>query len=112
MRCEDFPCCGHEAGCCPDFSESGEQLNMRCTCGAIVPIDNRVSICDTCLRAGDDDERDCDRDFEDEDDEFDMDESMDGDHVSGLASAGFGTDEDYGYYGGEDDWLDGSYEGE
>jgi hypothetical protein len=25
----------------------------------------------------------------------DMDESMDGDHESGLASAGFGTDEDY-----------------
>ena len=25
-----------------------------------------------------------------------MDESMDGDHESGLASAGFGTDEDYG----------------
>jgi len=30
---------------------------------------------------------------------FDVDESMDGDHESGLASAGFGTDEDYGYYG-------------
>lgn len=25
-------------------------------------------------------------------------DSMDGDHASGLASAGFGTDEDYGYY--------------
>jgi hypothetical protein len=30
------------------------------------------------------------------------DESMDGDFDSGMASAGFGTDEDYGYYGGED----------
>ena len=29
------------------------------------------------------------------------DDSMDGDHASGLASAGFGTDEDYGYYGDE-----------
>lgn len=28
---------------------------------------------------------------------------MDGDEVSGLASAGWGTDEDYGYYG-EDDY--------
>lgn len=28
------------------------------------------------------------------------DESMDGDFDSGMASAGFGTDEDYGYYGG------------
>jgi len=27
---------------------------------------------------------------------------MDGDHESALASAGFGTDEDYGYYGGDD----------
>lgn len=35
------------------------------------------------------------------DDEFD--DSMDGDAESALASAGFGTDEDYGYYGGEDD---------
>lgn len=26
-------------------------------------------------------------------------ERMDGDHESGLASAGWGTDEDYGYYG-------------
>ena len=32
----------------------------------------------------------------------DYDESMDGDHESALASAGWGTDEDYGCYGGED----------
>ena len=31
-----------------------------------------------------------------------IDESMDGDFDSGMASAGFGTDEDYGYFGGED----------
>lgn len=30
------------------------------------------------------------------------DESMDGDFDSGMASAGFGTDEDYGYYGGDE----------
>jgi hypothetical protein len=29
----------------------------------------------------------------------DYDDSMDGDHESGLASAGWGTDEDYGFYG-------------
>ena len=29
----------------------------------------------------------------------DYDESMDGDFDSAMASAGFGTDEDYGYYG-------------
>jgi hypothetical protein len=31
----------------------------------------------------------------------DADESMDGDHDSAMASAGFGTDEDYGYCGEE-----------
>lgn len=36
-------------------------------------------------------------------DDFDAeyDESMDGDFDSAMASAGFGTDEDYGYYGDE-----------
>ena len=34
-----------------------------------------------------------------EDDEYD--DSMDGDQDSAMASAGFGTDEDYGYYGEE-----------
>ena len=28
-----------------------------------------------------------------------FDDSMDGDFDSGMASAGYGTDEDYGYYG-------------
>ena len=36
-------------------------------------------------------------DYEVEDDSFD--DSMDGDAESALASAGWGTDEDYGYYG-------------
>ena len=31
----------------------------------------------------------------------DFNDSMDGDHDSAMASAGFGTDEDYGYYGDE-----------
>ena len=30
-----------------------------------------------------------------------FDDSMDGDHESALASAGWGTDEDYGYFGDE-----------
>lgn len=48
--CEDFPACGHESGCCPDFDpDTGKQLNMRCTCGATVPIDSRFSVCDGCL---------------------------------------------------------------
>ncbi len=32
----------------------------------------------------------------------DFDESMDGDFDSAMASAGYGTDEDYGYYGDGD----------
>lgn len=32
------------------------------------------------------------------------------DDADALASAGMGTDEDYGYFGGEDAFLDGSYE--
>jgi hypothetical protein len=40
-------------------------------------------------------------DHEDDFDDFEdyYDESMDGDHDSGMTSAGWGTDEDYGYYG-------------
>ena len=37
-----------------------------------------------------------------EQDYDDYDDSMDGDWDSGMASAGYGTDEDYGYYG--DEW--------
>lgn len=34
--------------------------------------------------------------------ECSYDESMDGDHQSALASCGWGTDEDYGYFGGDE----------
>ncbi len=37
-----------------------------------------------------------------ESDDEDYDDSMDGDHDSAMASAGWGTDEDYGYFGGEE----------
>jgi hypothetical protein len=46
-----------------------------------------------------DDFEDDSPEFDDFADEDDYDDSMDGDHESGLASAGWGTDEDYGYYG-------------
>jgi hypothetical protein len=29
---------------------------------------------------------------------------LDGDHDSAMASAGWGTDEDYGFFGGDEDW--------
>lgn len=66
-RCEDFPCCGHENGCCPDYDEeTGKQLNMKCTCGATVPLGGS-SLCNHCLNFHEDGFR-----F---DDDFDGDES-------------------------------------
>ena len=47
----------------------------------------------------------CDIDTDDllEDEDSDFDDSMDGDFDSAMASAGYGTDEDYGYSGDNDD---------
>ena len=56
MSCEDYPCCGHEPGCCPDFDESGRQVNMKCVCGAVVPLGSRYSLCDSCLHSPDPDD--------------------------------------------------------
>ena len=42
--------------------------------------------------------------FLESDDDDDVDESMDGDHDSAMASAGWGTDEDYGYSGDVDEY--------
>lgn len=60
MRCEDYPCCGHEAGCCPDRGEDGEQLDMKCVCGASVPLTSHTSLCPSCLRGGSDYDGDAD----------------------------------------------------
>lgn len=60
--CEDWPCCGHERNCCPDYDpETGKQLNMICICGAKLPITNRSSLCESCLRLGNEDQFDDDR---------------------------------------------------
>lgn len=48
--CEDFPCCGHEQGCCPNYDASGRQLDMVCICGKRLPLNNPVSICNSCLK--------------------------------------------------------------
>ncbi len=100
-RCEDFPCCGHELGCCPDFDESGRQLNMICTCGAKVPLTSRYSICEGCLERGrmEDPDYGYDEPYYDEPDDGMTDVEADADT---LKSAGMGTDEDYGYYGEEE----------
>ena len=44
---------------------------------------------------------DFERDYSDCDIDDYFDDLMDGDHGSALAYAGWGTDEDYGYYGDE-----------
>ena len=85
-RCEDFPCCGHELGCCPDFDESGRQLNMVCTCGAKVPLTSRYSICEGCLaRSLEAEDGNYDGDFCDESfDEDEMNEQLIGDEDHGY----------------------------
>jgi len=75
MQCEDFPCCGHEYGCCPDFKD-GKQINMICTCGAVLPIDNPVSICNACLQASDDPYDDYERYSREAEDEYDEDQEF------------------------------------
>jgi len=45
-RCEDYPCCGHESGDCPDSSG-----RMRCVggCGKPLPKNATSSICKRCM---------------------------------------------------------------
>lgn len=49
-RCEDYPACGHygEEGPCPVIDANGD-YHMRCTCGAILPVGARYSICEGCM---------------------------------------------------------------
>ena len=82
MACghEDYPCCG-----CGSDLERFDDSDICQGCGE----PDNYCVCDEY-------EDDCDGD-----------DSMDGDHESGLASAGFGMDEDYLPGGGDDfggDW--------
>ena len=64
-QCEDYPCCGHELGCCPDFDpQSGKQLNMKCVCGATVPLSSGSSMCRGCLSRSYDDSWGLNSDFD------------------------------------------------
>jgi hypothetical protein len=74
MACEDFPCCGHELGCCPSYDEDGQQLDMVCTCGARLPVNSTYSICNSCMRAFDESTFYDDDDDDDWDDDDDYDE--------------------------------------
>lgn len=43
-QCEDYPCCGHEPGDCPD-----EQGRFKCVCcGKRMQKGETSSICSTC----------------------------------------------------------------
>ncbi len=75
---EDWPCCG-----CDDDLEHFDDGDLCQGCGE----PENYCVCDQLDDEGD----------------FDGDGSMDGDHESALASAGWGTDEDYGYFG-DLDW--------
>ena len=104
MSCEDFPCCGHEAGCCPDFGEDGQQLNMRCTCGARIPVDSNLSICRTCLQREDDAffDDNYDGDFEEDiREEAFFDEGYDDDLDDGFEIDDDTFCYDHGFYGDE-----------
>lgn len=102
MRCEDYPCCGHvgEDGPCPDFDpDTGKQLNMRCVCGARVPLGSRSSICAGCLRRAaieDGDYPDDDYDFDD-DAEIEVDEEDDEDDYDDEPDYGTPDERLYGY---------------
>lgn len=82
-------CSGEDCCCCEVFLE--EQADQRAAFDHD-PADDRWDEDDNW-----DIDDDCDEDCDD-----DLDESMDGDFDTGMASAGFGTDEDYGGCGG--DW--------
>jgi hypothetical protein len=58
-----------------------------------------------------DDYNDFNEMVEDRADDF-YDDSMDGDHDSAMESCGWGTDEDYGYYGDDTPMADDYYGGE
>ena len=48
-RCEDYPCCGHEDGDCPDRDEHGNETWKCAKCGARLPKGARSSLCNSCI---------------------------------------------------------------
>ncbi len=71
----------------PEYEMDNENLSIFSTdIYAIVELLHNNSVEDFEVVRNDDEPRD----------------DMDGDFDSGMASAGFGTDEDYGYFGGDE----------
>lgn len=102
MRCEDYPCCGHEAGCCPPRDENGQQTGMVCTCGKVLPLNNRYSICDGCMQDAEDDYTDYDDHYPYDDDEYPPDDDFDDDQPYPLPGEElYDGYEDYGDYWGD-----------
>jgi len=58
MACEDFPCCGHEAGDCPTLDSKGRPRFTCVCCGKRLPRNAPSSICAKChqRRAWDNDD--------------------------------------------------------
>jgi len=49
-RCEDFPCCGHAAGDCPEIDSKGREVWRCVECGKRLPRTATSSICAKCQR--------------------------------------------------------------
>ena len=47
-RCEDYPCCGHEAEGCPDYRKDGSEIWRCVCCGKRLRRDAGSSICHRC----------------------------------------------------------------
>lgn len=48
MRCEDFPCCGHEAGGCPQIDENGAERFHCARCSVLMAPKARSAVCEPC----------------------------------------------------------------
>lgn len=61
-RCEDYPCCGHEPGDCPEIDSKG-RARYRCVeCGKRLRPNATSSICGSCQRMMNDPYYDIDHD--------------------------------------------------
>jgi rubrerythrin len=49
-RCEDYPCCGHYAGSCPDRDGQGNEIYRCVGCGNRLPQNSKSSLCKDCLK--------------------------------------------------------------
>jgi hypothetical protein len=49
-RCEDYPCCGHAAGDCPEIDAKGREVWRCVECGKRLKAGATSSICPKCTR--------------------------------------------------------------